>query len=159
MLRPPAGAQQPVLVVSDVSDSHTLSGHAVAMTYGTLPRAARRAPPTSSASTAPRSGSSPAPPLTPHAFYGTLSHCHQPPTRSTAQQSAAQPLRLDVPPESDWRRDGGERPAPSSTHSWQPPPPTMSQRHAHLCSLCQRLPAGPLRPHCLSCSTRFHQVT
>ncbi|XP_077960901.1 inactive ubiquitin carboxyl-terminal hydrolase 54a isoform X2 [Gasterosteus aculeatus] len=203
--------QQPFLVVSDRRPS--LSGqslHNVALSYGTLPRAPRRAPPPpSSSSTAtlprPRAVSGPAPPLpSPHSLYATLSrprrsanangHYRQPSLPINLNGSAhyapahprgageapAQPLRLDVPPETDWRREADYRTLSSSwdpralsrphqpiqhhqplqrTNSHQPPRP---RRDPQLCSLCQQLPAEPPRPYCRSCGAyvaRFRPVS
>ncbi|XP_042288359.1 inactive ubiquitin carboxyl-terminal hydrolase 54a isoform X2 [Thunnus maccoyii] len=196
-----AGVQQQFLVVSDRHQS--ASGgeglHSVAMNYGTLPRAPRRAPhPSSFSSTSslprPRAGSSPAPPpAPPQSLYATLTHprrpaatnshyrqpslpskvngaAHLPPSRHPAPplrvpgESPAQPLRLDVPPESDWRRDADYRTVSSTwdlrstrhhqslqrTDSHQPPL-ARQRRSPQLCSLCQQLPAQPSRPYCPSC--------
>ncbi|XP_068423597.1 inactive ubiquitin carboxyl-terminal hydrolase 54a isoform X2 [Clinocottus analis] len=194
-----------------VSDRHpALSGqslHSVALSYGTLPRAPRRAPPPSSSSSTaslprPRAGSGPAPPLPgPQTHYATLCHprrsanaaanvhYRQPSLPINVNGSAryaphhlrgpgeappsAQPLRLDVPPETDWRRDIDRRAAGSSRDpraarqhqplqrvaSHQPPRP---RRDPQLCSLCQQLPAEPSRPYCQSCGTyvaRFRPVS
>ncbi|XP_034408750.1 inactive ubiquitin carboxyl-terminal hydrolase 54a [Cyclopterus lumpus] len=200
------GVQQQFLVVSDRHQA--LSGqslHGVALSYGTLPRAPRRAPPPpSSCSTAslprPRAGSGPAPPLpAQQSLYATLchprrsanatinSHYRQPslPININGSnryaphhlrgpgEAPAQPLRLDVPPETDWRRDADYRTASSSwdpraarqhqplqrTVSQQPPRP---RRDPQLCSLCQQLPAEPPRPYCQSCGAyvaRFRPVS
>ncbi|TNN63746.1 hypothetical protein EYF80_026063 [Liparis tanakae] len=202
--------QQPFLVVSDRHPS--LSGqslHGVALSYGTLPRAPRRAPPPpSSSSTAslprPRAGSAPAPPLpAPQSLYATLCHPRRsanattnghyrqpslpinvngsnryaaPPLRGPGEapgQPPGQPLRLDMPPETDWRRDADCRAVGSS---WDPraarlhqplhrsvphQPPPRPRRDPQLCSLCQQLPAEPARPYCQSCGTyvaRFRPI-
>ncbi|XP_054874577.1 inactive ubiquitin carboxyl-terminal hydrolase 54a isoform X2 [Amphiprion ocellaris] len=118
-------------------DRHqTLSGqglHSVALSYGTLPRAPRQAPPPSSSSTAslprPRARSGPAPPPGPQSLYATLTHPRRSANGLHRQQSLpgftapqhlrvpvdapTQPLRLDVPPESDWRRDADRRTCPA----------------------------------------------
>ncbi|XP_068575476.1 inactive ubiquitin carboxyl-terminal hydrolase 54a isoform X1 [Cebidichthys violaceus] len=196
--------QQQFLVVSDRHPA--LSGqslHSVALSYGTLPRAPRRAPPPSSSTASlprPRAGSGPAPPPPgPQSLYATLSHprrsantttnCHyrQPSLPGNVNGSTryaphhlrgpgeapAQPLRLDVPPETDWRRDADYRtvsstwdPRPARRHqplqrtdSHQPPRP---RRDPQLCSLCQQLPAEPPRPYCQSCGAyvaRFRPVS
>ncbi|XP_047191019.1 inactive ubiquitin carboxyl-terminal hydrolase 54a isoform X2 [Scophthalmus maximus] len=179
------GVQQQSLVVSDRHQSL----HNVALSYGTLPRAPRRAPPPSSSSSSlprPRAGSTPAPP--PHGpqnLYATLSHprrsantaaaatnshYRQPSLPSKVNGSAhypshppgpAHPLRLDVPPESDWRRDADYRtlqPGPpwdprAARHqrTLQAPPPPRPRRDPQLCSLCQQRPATPQLPYCSSC--------
>lgn len=174
---PGPGVQQQFLVVSD--GHQALSGqslHSVALSYGTLPRAPRRAPPPSSTSSLarPRAGSSPAPPHNPQSLYATLSRPHRSATNGhyrqpslpskvngsshyAPHQGPPQPLRLDVPPESDWRRDTDYRTAPPSS-SWDPrtthhqqPPPARLRRDPQLCSLCQQVPAEPSRPYCPSC--------
>ncbi|KAM7385161.1 hypothetical protein PAMP_001257 [Pampus punctatissimus] len=199
------GVQQQFLVVSDrhqgVSGGEGL--HSVAMSYGTLPRRAPH--PSTSSLPRPRAGSSPAPPPGPQSLYGTLTHprrnattanshyrqpslpikingtAHPPLSRHPGPQlrapgeSPAQPLRLDMPPESDWRRDTDYRTVSSS---WDPrstrhhqslqridyhqAPPAWPRRAPQLCSLCQQLPAQPTRPYCLSCGTyvaRFRPAT
>uniref|UniRef100_UPI0037E738AD ubiquitin carboxyl-terminal hydrolase 54-like n=1 Tax=Semicossyphus pulcher TaxID=241346 RepID=UPI0037E738AD len=190
---PGAGVQQQFLAVSDRHPA--LSGqslHSVALSYGTLPRAPRRAPLPSSTSSLPRprAGSGPAPPSGQQSLYATLSHprrsanpnghyrqpslptkingssCYAPPPLRVPGEGPPQPLRLDVPPESDWRRDADYRTVqpssswdPRSTRLHQPlqrsnshqPPPARPRRDPHLCSLCQQLPAEPSRPYCPSC--------
>ncbi|KAK5854301.1 hypothetical protein PBY51_015383 [Eleginops maclovinus] len=154
--------QQQFLAVSDGRPA--LSGqilHGSALSYGTLPRAPRRAPPPSSCtSTLPRPRPNPAAPPT---LYATLSRPHRstPPTNghprqlSNGSSAPAQPLRLDVPPDTDWRREPDYRTASSS---WDPrtarhhlPLPAQPRRAPTLCSLCQQFPAEPPRPYCLSC--------
>lgn len=167
LLLPPAGVQQSALVVSDGRPA--LSGGGVTLTYGTLPRAPRRAPPPSSTSSLPRLrlGSSRTP-ASPQSLYGTLSHCQQlpPSIQHTPHQGATQPRRLDVPPESDWRSETDYRTAPPSSFRTarhpQAPPTAQPHRHAPFCSLCQQFPAELLRPYCPSCSAyvaRFHRVS
>ncbi|XP_023264340.1 inactive ubiquitin carboxyl-terminal hydrolase 54-like isoform X1 [Seriola lalandi dorsalis] len=198
------GVQQQFLVVSD--RHQTLSGqglHSVALSYGTLPRAPRRAPPSSSSSSLPRprAGSSPAPRPSPQSLYATLSHpCRSPNRNGHYRQPSlpskvngsslyaphplrlpgdapAQPLRLDVPPESDWRHDADYRTVQSSS-TWDlrttRPHQTLQRSHPHqpaaprprrdpqLCSLCQQLPAEPPRPYCSTCGAyvaRFRPVS
>ncbi|XP_029927085.1 inactive ubiquitin carboxyl-terminal hydrolase 54-like isoform X2 [Myripristis murdjan] len=210
--------QQQFLAVSDRNPA--LSGqslHSVALNYGTLPRAPRRAaPPSSSASSfssststlprprvAPGPGPGPTPglPSRPDFGYATLSHprrsssattssngLYWPPSLSSKLNGGAahlasshympqhlrvagdsgptQPLRLDVPPESDWRHTTDYRTGPP-TSAWDP---HLTQRHQRLqraeslpfpapraprvpqlCSLCQQLPAEPPCPYCPSC--------
>ncbi|XP_056290839.1 inactive ubiquitin carboxyl-terminal hydrolase 54a isoform X3 [Pseudoliparis swirei] len=191
--------QQPFLVVSDRHPA--LSGqslHGVPLSYGTLPRAPRRAPPPpSSSSTAslprPRAGSAPAPPLpAPQSLCATLCHPRRSANATTNGHyrqpslpinvngsnryaphplrgpgvAPGQPLRRDMPPETDWRRDADSSWDPRAAHqplhrsvSQQPPRP---RRDPQLCSLCQQLPAEPSRPYCQSCGTyvaRFRPVS
>ncbi|XP_026210302.1 inactive ubiquitin carboxyl-terminal hydrolase 54-like isoform X2 [Anabas testudineus] len=196
---PGPSVQQQLLVVSDRHQALSGQGlHSVALSYGTLPRAPRRAPPPASSSTfslpRPRAAFSPAPPPAPQNLYATLSHprrsanvttrtnghSRQPSLPANINGSAhyaqhqlrvpgeapAQPLRLDVPPERDWRRDTNYRTVqpssswdPSSARHHQtlhrtdshPPPLPRPCRDPHLCSLCQQLPAEPSRSYCLSC--------
>ncbi|XP_076598793.1 inactive ubiquitin carboxyl-terminal hydrolase 54a isoform X2 [Chaetodon auriga] len=194
---PGPSVQQQFLVVSDRHQA--LSGqslHSVALNYGTLPRAPRRAPPPSSSSSSlprPRAGSCPAPPPAPQSLYATLAHPRRSANNTTANghyrqpslpgkingsahyaphllrvsgEGPPQPLRLDVPPESDWRRDADYRTVQPSS-SWDPrparhhqplqrtssyqPPPARPRRDPQLCSLCQQVPAEPSRPYCPSC--------
>ncbi|XP_008286551.1 inactive ubiquitin carboxyl-terminal hydrolase 54a [Stegastes partitus] len=190
--------QHQFLVVSDRHPAVSGQGlHGVALSYGTLPRAPRRAPPPSSSSTAslprPRARSGPAPPPGPQSLYATLAHPRRPAATNGLhrQQSLpgfgapqhlrvpgdapTQPLRLDVPPESDWRRDADPRTVQPGS-SWDPrlarhhqalqrtdsQPPPRPRRAPQLCSLCQQLPAEPSRPYCPSCGAyvaRFRPVS
>ncbi|KAL0964365.1 hypothetical protein UPYG_G00322860 [Umbra pygmaea] len=174
----------------------------VALSYGTLPRAPRRAPPnTSSTLPRPRETQSLGP-----GYYGrsdipyaTLSHPRRsippcgtingynqppPPSRTNGMlpkctpiqphpthqrlpsDSSTQPLRLDVPPDVDWRTPNYRMaPAPVHLRDVIPPPHQLSQRqdhprlrassrgpaNTHLCSLCQQLPTEPSRHYCQSC--------
>uniref|UniRef100_A0A3B4TF85 Uncharacterized protein n=1 Tax=Seriola dumerili TaxID=41447 RepID=A0A3B4TF85_SERDU len=201
------GVQQQFLVVSDRHQTLSGQGlHSVALSYGTLPRTPRRAPPPSSSSSSsslprPRAGSSLAPRPSPQSLYATLSHpCRssnrnghyrQPSLPSKVNGSSlyaphplrlpgdapAQPLRLDVPPESDWRCDADYRSVQSSS-TWDlrttRPHQTLQRSHPHqpaapwprrdpqLCSLCQQLPAEPPRPYCSTCGAyvaRFRPVS
>uniref|UniRef100_A0A4W5P5Z8 Uncharacterized protein n=1 Tax=Hucho hucho TaxID=62062 RepID=A0A4W5P5Z8_9TELE len=175
--------------------------HSVALSYGTLPRAPSRAPPSwSSSLPRPREGPNPGPGYysRPDLGYATLSHprrsgppsgtingYRQPPQSSRtngtlpsrlqpqhhpahhrlSSETSNQPLRLDVPPDDDWR-----------TPDYRMVPLAMPMRHAHplhqptqrhnyprmrasfrgpgsaqLCSLCQQLPTEPSRHYCQSC--------
>ncbi|XP_072246548.1 inactive ubiquitin carboxyl-terminal hydrolase 54a isoform X2 [Leuresthes tenuis] len=170
-----AALQHPFLVVSDRAPP--LSGqslHSVALNYGTLPRAPRR-PPAPAASSLPRPWGGPAP-AGQQSLYATLVHPRRPahanghsrqpslpadagrsvgyasqPVRVSAD-APGRPRRLDVPPESDWRRDADYRTLRSARH---PQPLQRSdrgpRRGPQLCSLCQQLPAEPPRPYCSSC--------
>ncbi|XP_029554082.1 inactive ubiquitin carboxyl-terminal hydrolase 54a isoform X2 [Salmo trutta] len=175
--------------------------HSVALSYGTLPRAPPRAPPSwSSSLPRPRKGPNPGPGYysRPDMGYATLSHPrrsappsgaingyrqplqsrrtngtlpsplqpqHHPAQHRLSSETSNQPLRLDVPPDDDWR-----------TPDYRMVPPSMPMRHAHplhqptqrhdhprmmassrgpgsvqLCSLCQQLPTEPSRHYCQSC--------
>eukprot|EP00063_Salmo_salar_P034667 XP_014009502.1 PREDICTED: inactive ubiquitin carboxyl-terminal hydrolase 54-like isoform X2 [Salmo salar] len=177
--------------------------HSVALSYGTLPRAPRRAPPSGSSSLPhPREGPSPGPGpgyySHPDTGYATLSHPrrsapprgtingyrqppqpgrsnailptrlppqHHPAYHQLSNETSTQPLRLDVPPDVDWR-----------TPDYRMVPPSMPMRDPHplhqptqkpdqprmrasscgpgsapLCSLCQQLPTEPSRHYCQSC--------
>nr|XP_057907863.1 inactive ubiquitin carboxyl-terminal hydrolase 54-like isoform X2 [Doryrhamphus excisus] len=147
--------QQEAIVVAD-----RLEG--VSMSYGTLPRAPRRAQDVSSTSSFPSEVRGQAPPaVIPQSLYATMSrrpcrpaltngHHRQaslPPSLSAAPRprpggpSPAQPLRLDMPPEGDWRRQAD----PTAARHRQMPP--------QLCSLCRLLPAEPPRHFCSSCAS------
>ncbi|XP_071329568.1 inactive ubiquitin carboxyl-terminal hydrolase 54a isoform X2 [Trachinotus anak] len=191
------GVQQQFLVVSDRRQTPPGQGlHSVALSYSTLPRAPRRAPPPSSSLPRPRAGSSPAPPPGLQSLYATLSHPRRsansttatnghyqqlslprkvngsshyaPPPIQTAGDAPTQPLRLDVPPEGDWRCDTDYRTVQAGStwdlrtaHYHQPGPP-RPRRDPHLCSLCQQLPAELPRPYCSSCGayvTRFRPAS
>ncbi|MEQ2165644.1 hypothetical protein GOODEAATRI_019252, partial [Goodea atripinnis] len=174
--------QQQFLVVSD--RSQTPSGlHSIALNYGTLPHPPRRAPPSSSTSSLPRPRTGPAASVGPQSLYATLvpprriantsiSHHRQASLTGTGTGSAPQrprvsgdvppqPLRLDVPPETDWRRDVGYRTGqsisardPRSIRSQQPLQWTDRGpfRGPQLCSLCHQLPADPGHPYCPTCA-------
>ncbi|XP_075902382.1 inactive ubiquitin carboxyl-terminal hydrolase 54a isoform X2 [Nelusetta ayraudi] len=164
--------QQQFLVVSDRRPTQSL--HSVALSYGTLPRAPRRAPPPASCPSSPsdpshplrppRTSSTLAPPPGSASLYATLSR----PTRSathhrqlsqpahlgpTHRGPAHQPLRLDMPPETDWRCGSDFRTAwdPWDTLTLRPRP----SRDPPLCSLCRQLPAQRLRPFCPPCGAHL----
>lgn len=165
-----SGFQQQFLVVSDRRPTQSL--HSVALSYGTLPRAPRRAPPPSSCTSSPssysntttlprpaRTSSTLVPPAGSESLYATLSRsphsaAHHRQSSQPAHLGPAhrdfgpgrQPLRLDMPPETDWRCGSDFRTA------WEPltlrPRPS---RDPPLCSLCRQLPAQRLRPFCPTC--------
>lgn len=168
--------QHQLLVVSDRSPALAApSLHSVALNYGTLPRAPRRAlPPSSSTTSLPRTRTGPAPPLGPQSIYATLAHPRRsasstnghyrqlpdevvrgadvaPPPPRLSGNAPAQPLRLDVPPESDWRREADYRTL--QPRSARQRPLQRPLRGLQLCSLCQQLPAESARPYCSSCGT------
>lgn len=169
---PSPNFQQQFLVVSDRRPTQSL--HSVALSYGTLPRAPRRAPPPASCPSSPsdpshplrppRTSSTLAPPPGSASLYATLSR----PTRSathhrqssqpahlgpTHRGPAHQPLRLDMPPETDWRCGSDFRTAwgPWDTLTLRPRP----SRDPLLCSLCRQLPAQRLRPFCPPCGAHL----
>ncbi|XP_035610028.1 inactive ubiquitin carboxyl-terminal hydrolase 54-like isoform X2 [Oncorhynchus keta] len=177
--------------------------HSVALSYGTLPRAPRRAPPSGSSSLPhPREGPSPSPGpgyySHPDTGYATLSHPrrsapprgtingyrqppqpsrinailptrlppqHHPAYHQLSNETSTQPLRLDVPPDVDWRTPDYRMvppsmpmrdPHPLHQHTQKPDQPRMrASSHcpgsAPLCSLCQQLPTEPSRHYCQSC--------
>lgn len=159
--------QQQFLAVSDRRPTQSL--HSVALSYGTLPRAPRRAPPPSFPSDSSlqrllRAGSAPAPPLGSESLYATLSRAPRsaPRHRLTSEpahrgsdpthRGPAQPLRLDMPPETDWRCGVDFRTAwdPWDSRTLRPRP-----RDPQLCSLCHQLPAERLRPFCPPCGAHL----
>nr|XP_029525483.1 inactive ubiquitin carboxyl-terminal hydrolase 54-like isoform X2 [Oncorhynchus nerka] len=179
--------------------------HSVALSYGTLPRAPRRAPPSGSSSLPqPREGPSPGPGPGPRYYshpdtgYATLSHPrrsapprgtingyrqppqpsrinailptrlppqHHPAYHQLSNETSTQPLRLDVPPDVDWRTPDYKMvppsmpmrdPHPLHQHTQKPDQPRMrASSHcpgsAPLCSLCQQLPTEPSCHYCQSC--------
>uniref|UniRef100_A0A8C8CV87 USP domain-containing protein n=1 Tax=Oncorhynchus tshawytscha TaxID=74940 RepID=A0A8C8CV87_ONCTS len=158
--------------------------HSVALSYGTLPRAPPRTPPSwSSSLPRPREGPNPGPGYYSHPDmgYATLSHPHrsappsgaingyrQPPQSSRtngtlpsrlqpqhhpvhhrlSSETSNQPLRLDIPPDDDWR-------TPDYRIVPHDHPRMMASSRgpgsAQLCSLCQQLPTEPFRHYCQSC--------
>ncbi|KAM9561157.1 ubiquitin carboxyl-terminal hydrolase 54-like isoform 3-T3 [Salvelinus alpinus] len=175
--------------------------HSVALSYGTLPRAPPRAPPSwSSSLPRPREGPNPGPGYysRPDMGYATLSHPrrsappsgaingyrqppqsgrtngtlpsrlqpqHHPAHHRLSSETSNQPLRLDVPPDDDWRTPDYRMVAPSMPMRHAHPLHQPTQRHDHprmmassrgsgsaqLCSLCQQLPTEPSRHYCQSC--------
>ncbi|KAA0717884.1 Inactive ubiquitin carboxyl-terminal hydrolase 54 [Triplophysa tibetana] len=156
--------------------------HNVALSYGTLPRAHRRftssGPHVPSADPAPRSYPDPAyatlsrshraaqPSKTADAVYRQP---HQQSSRASTQHVAshhfshhhphvtfelpAQPLRLDVPPERDWRA-GGHRTLPRDSraiHRSEVRGGASRGPPAYLCSLCKQKPAEPSTSYCQTC--------
>ncbi|XP_061692205.1 inactive ubiquitin carboxyl-terminal hydrolase 54-like isoform X2 [Syngnathoides biaculeatus] len=101
--------------------------------YGTLPRGPRR----SSSLTGPGRGAGSAP----WGLYATMTR----PGRPVAAGGPTPPLRLDVPPDDDWRRRSDARADGKQTRLLDRTPPS-------LCSLCRRLPAAPPRLFCFSCA-------
>lgn len=181
----PSFQQQQFLVVPDRYQTVPGEGpHCVALNYGTLPRAPRRAPPSQAFSLPrPRTSSSAAPSLAPQGLYATLSHPrrssstttsnshyrqqsvgakvngtihlqhpHYTPQHSRGSEGPPQPLRLDIPPESDWRHQVNFRNVQPPRHH-QPLHRTEPRPHRapQLCLLCRQLPAEPARSYCPSC--------
>ncbi|XP_042179461.1 inactive ubiquitin carboxyl-terminal hydrolase 54a isoform X2 [Oncorhynchus tshawytscha] len=177
--------------------------HSVALSYGTLPRAPRRAPPSGSSSLPqPREGPSPGPGpgyySHPDTGYATLSHPrrsapprgtingyrqppqpsrinailptrlppqHHPAYHQLSNETSTQPLRLDVPPDVDWRTPDYRMVPPSMPmrdphplhQSTQKPDQPRMRASSHcpgsapLCSMCQQLPTEPSCHYCQSC--------
>ncbi|XP_070981206.1 ubiquitin carboxyl-terminal hydrolase 54-like isoform X2 [Oncorhynchus clarkii lewisi] len=178
--------------------------HSVALSYGTLPRAPPRTPPSwSSSLPRPREGPNPGPGYysSPDMGYATLSHprrsappsgaingYRQPPQSSRTNGTlpsrlqpqhhpahhrlssetsnpSPQPLRLDIPPDDDWRTPDYRIVPLSIPMRHAHPLHQPTQRHDHprmmassrgpgsaqLCSLCQQLPTEPSRHYCQSC--------
>ena len=99
-----------------------------------------------------QAGREPRPPLVPQHHHALRTPHIQPP---------AQPLRLDVPPEGDWRTTGYQV-AQTGTlggRSGQSFPRADSRARlalsptatCPLCALCQRAPAEPMGAYCRSC--------
>ncbi|XP_043111181.1 inactive ubiquitin carboxyl-terminal hydrolase 54a isoform X3 [Puntigrus tetrazona] len=156
--------------------------HNVAMSYGTLPRAPRRSvssgPPVHQVRPGPPVGLGPR--NYPDAAYATLSHprrttasnrmmdgfYRQPHQQSTSatpipQHSShhhphleppAQPLRLDMPPERDWRaaRDAHVFPRTEPRGGTSRGPPV------YICGLCKQNPAEPTRSCCQTCRAHMN---
>uniref|UniRef100_A0A3P8NIL8 USP domain-containing protein n=1 Tax=Astatotilapia calliptera TaxID=8154 RepID=A0A3P8NIL8_ASTCA len=146
--QPPTGAsiQQHVLVVPD--RRQTLSAHGVPLSYGTLPRAPRRQSLYATMLRPRRSAAS----ANGHYGHPSLGYA---PHHLRASDGPAHPLRLDIPPDGDWRRDTNSRTVQPSS-SWDArlarhPQPPRPRRPPQLCSLCQQLPAEPARSCCSSC--------
>ncbi|XP_038164230.1 inactive ubiquitin carboxyl-terminal hydrolase 54a isoform X1 [Cyprinodon tularosa] len=170
----PSRLQHQFLVLPDRSP--TPSGlHSNTMNYGTLPR---RAPPSSSSSSLPRPRTGPPTSLGPQSLYSTLVLPRRPTNTSISHQEASltgrgtgsapqrhresgdvpiQPRRMDVPPETDWRRDVEYRNSRPSS-SWDQRSVNLQRtdrgpnRGPRLCSLCQQLPADLSRPYCRTCA-------
>ncbi|XP_052469139.1 inactive ubiquitin carboxyl-terminal hydrolase 54 isoform X3 [Carassius gibelio] len=149
--------------------------HKVALSYGTLPRAPRRSVSSGPPVHQMRPPAGPGPRNYPDAVYATLSHPHRTTAsnrtmdgfyRQPHQKSASatpiphhsshhnphlelpsQPLRLDVPPERDWR-------AARDSHSFprtEPRGGTSRGPPVYICGLCKQNPAEPTRSYCQTC--------
>ncbi|XP_050982005.1 inactive ubiquitin carboxyl-terminal hydrolase 54a isoform X1 [Labeo rohita] len=151
--------------------------HNVALSYGTLPRAPRRSvssgpPPVHQARPGP-----PAPRNYPDTGYATLSHPHRTTAsnrtmdgfyRQPHQQSASiphhsshhhphleppiQPMRLDVPPERDWRAARDPHVFPRT----EPRAGTSRGPPVYICGLCKQNPAEPTRSYCQTCRAHMN---
>lgn len=165
------------LAVLDRGEPLAHSGsHSVAMSYGTLPRAPRRSAPSVPPMPQARVGLVPRTEawnyLDPR--YATLAHSghskaasrpvdfpqRQPQHASLPRQplsvSTAQPMRMDMPPEGDWRT--------ATYRAGHPDGQALRTRrgsHIQLCSLCQQSPAEPMANYCQACITyrnRYRQA-
>ncbi|XP_051507677.1 inactive ubiquitin carboxyl-terminal hydrolase 54-like isoform X3 [Myxocyprinus asiaticus] len=70
----------------------------------------------------------------------------------------AQPLRLDVPPERDWKTSD-YRMASRDTHVFPRPEPRFGTSRgppAYLCALCKQNPAEPSRSYCQTCRAHMN---
>ncbi|XP_056326440.1 inactive ubiquitin carboxyl-terminal hydrolase 54a isoform X2 [Danio aesculapii] len=152
--------------------------HNVALSYGTLPRAPRRSVSSGPQVHQMRPGSLPR--NYSDTAYATLSHPHRitAPSRtmdgfyrqphqhssSTApiphhsshhhphSEPPTQPLRLDVPPERDWR-------AARDTHVFPRTDPRGGTSRGHpvyICGLCKQNPAEPTRSYCQACRAHMN---
>ncbi|XP_053535788.1 inactive ubiquitin carboxyl-terminal hydrolase 54a isoform X2 [Ictalurus punctatus] len=141
------------------------SSHSVMMSYGTLPRAPRKSAP--SVPRMPQARVALA--ARPEAWnytdprYATLAHSgrsvpasrpvdisqHQLQRASLPRQQSvptAQPTRMDMPPEADWRTATFRTGHPDGQASR-----TRRGSHVQLCSLCQQSPAEPMGTYCQAC--------
>nr|XP_055025712.1 inactive ubiquitin carboxyl-terminal hydrolase 54a isoform X1 [Misgurnus anguillicaudatus]XP_055025713.1 inactive ubiquitin carboxyl-terminal hydrolase 54a isoform X1 [Misgurnus anguillicaudatus]XP_055025714.1 inactive ubiquitin carboxyl-terminal hydrolase 54a isoform X1 [Misgurnus anguillicaudatus]XP_055025715.1 inactive ubiquitin carboxyl-terminal hydrolase 54a isoform X1 [Misgurnus anguillicaudatus]XP_055025716.1 inactive ubiquitin carboxyl-terminal hydrolase 54a isoform X1 [Misgurnus ang len=125
--------------------------------YATVSRSHRSAPPSRTVDGVyrqPHQQSSRAPSNTPHVAPVPQHFSHHHPHVSF--EPSAQPVRLDVPPEKDWRA-GDRRIAPRDTRVIQRPaePRGGASRGptppSYLCSLCKINPAEPSRSYCQTC--------
>ncbi|XP_019715811.1 inactive ubiquitin carboxyl-terminal hydrolase 54-like [Hippocampus comes] len=122
----------------------------VPLTYGTLPRAPRRSSASSSLLLSGQRGGAAA---APHSLYATLSRpgrltsfAPQPrasPGAGGGGGGVARPLRLDVPPDGDWRRGGAG--------AERNPAGLLRLTARTICSLCRQLPADSPHPFCSPC--------
>lgn len=139
------------------------SSHSVAMSYGTLPRAPRRTAPSMPSMPQVRVG----PAARPEAWhytdprYATLAHSghssrpvdisqqqlqHATLPRQLLSVPTAQPTRMDMPPEGDWRT-ASYRTGHLDGQAFR----TRRDSHIQLCSLCQQAPAEPIGAYCQAC--------
>ncbi|XP_035387313.1 inactive ubiquitin carboxyl-terminal hydrolase 54a isoform X2 [Electrophorus electricus] len=173
----PGESQKELLALPDRGEAASRQNcHNVALSYGTLPRATRRPAPSDTTLPHDGAGAATAPELWSHSVANFTSLAHprrlvpinrtlepphpwlQHPTRpAPAAQGAlppARPLRLDMPPEGDWRTvdyragptEGQVFPGldPRARALRGPPPP--------LCPICQRNPAEATRGCCHACA-------
>ncbi|XP_062376155.1 inactive ubiquitin carboxyl-terminal hydrolase 54a [Sardina pilchardus] len=184
----------PFLAVFDRSEALQRDPyHNVAMSYGTLPRAPRRAQPAPARQwsqldsgyatlahprrSAPQDRPAEAPYRQPMlAQPGRISVPPPPPSapqhhdpRGPHTQAPPQPLRLDVPPEGDWRTAGyqtatlGRNTQQQQQQQQQPFVRTDSRMRltrspsvgSPLCALCHRAPAEPMGGYCRSCGAHM----
>ncbi|XP_017571339.1 inactive ubiquitin carboxyl-terminal hydrolase 54a isoform X1 [Pygocentrus nattereri] len=165
------------LAVLDRGEAQTRENyHSVALSYGTLPRAPRR--PAPSGLSLPHVRVGPEAWSYPDSGYATLTHPRRSDPASRATETAYQqpqrhgrpapaaprmipqhhepavkPMRLDVPPEGDWRT-ANFRTAPMDAPPFCRPDPRSRPIHGpptQLCSLCQQSPPEHGITHCQAC--------
>lgn len=143
------------------------SPHGMVMSYGTLPRAPRRTAPSVPSMPQARVSLAAHPEAWHYADprYATLAHSgrsaaaasrpvdiyqRQPQHASLPRQALSmpttQPMRMDMPPEGDWRT--------ATYRTGHPDGQVFRPRrdsHMQLCSLCQQAPAEPMGAYCQVC--------
>lgn len=142
------------------------NSHSVAMSYGTLPRAPRKTAPSVPSMPQARVGLAACPEAWHYTDprYVTLAHSgrsapasrpvdisqRQPQRASLSRQALsmpiAQPMRMDMPPEGDWRTATYRTGHPDG-QAFR----TRRDSHMQLCSLCQQAPAEPMGAYCQAC--------
>ncbi|TSK22601.1 Inactive ubiquitin carboxyl-terminal hydrolase 54 [Bagarius yarrelli] len=176
----PVGDSQKVdrfLPVFDAGETFTYTNsHSVAMSYGTLPRAPRKSATPGQSTPQVRVGLAARPDARnyPDPRYVTLAHpghtttatrpvdiSQRQPQRGSLPRHlqsvpTAQPMRMDMPPERDWRTA-----AYSAGHPDGQGFRTRRGSYVQLCSQCQQSPAEPMGHYCQACITyrnRFRQA-
>ncbi|XP_066550018.1 inactive ubiquitin carboxyl-terminal hydrolase 54a isoform X3 [Amia ocellicauda] len=106
------------------------------------------------------SGANTRPPPPPSRTEASRRYSTQPAARY--QTLPSQPLRLDMPPEGDWRRSDvrqappAHKPSASPTHRQPPSRPTSHGRTfpgpVQPCALCQQMPTEPHQNYCQVCA-------
>ncbi|XP_076831525.1 inactive ubiquitin carboxyl-terminal hydrolase 54a isoform X2 [Brachyhypopomus gauderio] len=165
------GESQEFLVGLDRGEASSRQNyHSAALSYGTLPRAPRWPAPSDPALPHARAGttavpdlwSHPAPPRRSAMGSRTLEPPHRQHLRSTLPPPVAQlhaprparPLRLDIPPEGDWRT-ADHRAGPADARPFPGPEPRARALRGPpppLCPICQQSPAEPAHGCCHACT-------